>query len=112
MQICSKLLAEKPKKLQVFTETTGVRDDWLHRGLALADMDLYQYSVAIERVRIPRALARKQDAGNVFPFDAHYRLANNFCQKIAALPRTEALVRVLRRTYRVHRNFESAGCQF
>ena len=38
---------EGQRPLQVFTETTGLRDDWLHRGRALADMDLYQYSIAI-----------------------------------------------------------------
>ena len=28
------------RPLQVFSETTSLRDDWLHRGFALADMDL------------------------------------------------------------------------
>ena len=47
---------ESQRPLQVFTETTGLRDDWLHRGRALADMDLYQYSIIIERIRLRRAL--------------------------------------------------------
>ena len=75
-------------QLQVFTETTGLRDDWLHRGFALADLDLYQYSIVIERVRLPPLLISRPDAGNVFPFDAHYRLANNYCQQITTWPRT------------------------
>ena len=70
-----------------FTETTGLRDDWLHRGCALADMDLYQYSIVIERIRLPHRLARRSDAGNVFAFDTHYRLANSYCQQFTARPR-------------------------
>ena len=71
-----------------FTETTGLRDDWLHRGCALADMDLYQYAIVIERVRLPRRLAYAPNAGNMFAFDAHYRLANSYCQQMTARPRT------------------------
>ena len=78
---------EGERPLQVFTETTGLRDDWLHRGHALADMDLYQYSIVIERIRLPCRLAGRADAGNVFAFDAHYRLANSYCQQITAWPR-------------------------
>ena len=33
---------ERPRPLQAFSETTSLRDDWLHRGYALIDMDLYQ----------------------------------------------------------------------
>ena len=80
--------AERPSRLQTFTETTGLRDDWLHRGFALMDMDLYQYSIVIDRMRLRQELARRQDPGNVFPFDAHYRLATTYCQQIAKWPRT------------------------
>ena len=76
------------KPLQVFTETTGLRDDWLHRGFVLKDMDLYQYSIVIERIRRPLFLTRRQYAGNVFAFDPHYRLANSYCQQITTWPRT------------------------
>ena len=38
---------------------------------ASIDMDLYQYSIAVERVRIPRNLRRTTHAGNFFPFDQH-----------------------------------------
>ena len=76
------------RRLQVFTETTGLRDDWLHRGCSLADLDLYQYSIVIERVRLRPLLARRRDAGNAFPFDAHYRLASSYCQQVATWPRT------------------------
>ena len=79
-------LQAPPKKMQVFSETTGLRDDWLHRGLALADMELYQYSIVIERVRIPR-VARSSGHPLLFPFDNHYRLAGSYCQQIASSQR-------------------------
>ena len=66
------------KPLHVFTETTRLRDDWLHRRFLLADMDLFQYSIVIERVRRPLFLTRRRYAGNMFAFDPHYRLANRY----------------------------------
>ena len=51
-------------------------------------VDLYQHSIVIERIRLLRLLAHRPNAGNVFAFDAHYRLANSYCQQITARPRT------------------------
>ena len=51
-------------------------------------MDLYQHSIVIERIRLLRLLAHRPNAGNVFAFDAHYRLTNSYCQQITARPRT------------------------
>ena len=45
--------------MQVFTETTGLRDDWLHRGRALAGMDLYPCNITINRIPRPLLLARR-----------------------------------------------------
>ena len=57
-------------------------------GSALMDLDLYHYSILIERVRISSRFARRVEAGNVFPFDAHYRLAGTYCQELTSNPRT------------------------
>ena len=51
-------------------------------GGALVDLDLYQYSILIERVRISSGFSRRVEAGNVFPFDAHYRLGATHCQQL------------------------------
>ena len=72
----------------MFSETIGLRDDWLHRGCALADMDLYQYRIVIERARLPFLLARWRHAVNLFPLGAHYRLVSSYCQQITTWPRT------------------------
>ena len=39
------------EQIHVFRGSTTNHDDWLHRGDALLDLDLYQYVVHIERVR-------------------------------------------------------------
>ena len=63
---------KKPRPLQVFAATTSMRDDWLHRGFALMDLDLYHYSITIECVRLTNVLKSRLDPGSVFPFEAHY----------------------------------------
>ena len=67
---------------QVFQLTISLRDDWLHRGDALQDLDLQTYAEYIERQAKPirgtdmqKALARP-----IFAFDAHYKLAQGFMQ--------------------------------
>ena len=54
----------------------------------MADLELYHYSILIERVRLSSRFARRAEAGNVFPFDAHYRLAGSHCQQLSSWPRT------------------------
>ena len=39
----------KHARVQLFQVTISVRDDWLHRGLALHDMDLNTYASQVER---------------------------------------------------------------
>ena len=74
--------------MHVFAEVTGLRENWLHRGCALAGMDLQQYNIDVERVRLPRLMARKPDASNVFAYGTTRRLANSCCQQFAAWPHT------------------------
>ena len=62
--------------------TITLRDDWLHRGDALQDMDLQTYVERIERRRKP---IRGDDCAKVpqnriFAFDAHYKLAPGYMQ--------------------------------
>ena len=42
-------------KKQMFTKSLAHRDDWLHRGIMLRDMDYYHYARYIERVEMPRS---------------------------------------------------------
>ena len=41
-------------KKQAFSKTYNHRDDWLHRGQTLCDMDYYHYARDIERAELPR----------------------------------------------------------
>ena len=43
-------IAASEAELQVFKATTTNRDDWLHRGFALLDVDWYSYGKYSERV--------------------------------------------------------------
>ena len=45
--------SENKGKVQMFQVTISLRDDWLHRGDALQDMDLQTYAEYIERRRKP-----------------------------------------------------------
>ena len=42
-------------RTQMFTKSLQHRDDWLHRGIMLRDMDYYHYARYIERVEMPRS---------------------------------------------------------
>ena len=84
---------ESQSPLQVFTETTGLRDDWLHRGMRLGGHGLVSVQCRHRTHSLPRLLAHRPNAGNVFAFDAHYRLANSHCQQITA--RLRAVPRLL-----------------
>ena len=67
---------------QIFQLTISLRDDWLHRGDALQDMDLQTYAEFIERKAKPLRGAdmKKILAQPTFAFDAHYKLAPGFMQ--------------------------------
>ena len=67
---------------QIFQLTISLRDDWLHRGDALQDMDLQTYAEFIERRAKPirGADMKKVLAQPIFAFDAHYKLAPGFMQ--------------------------------
>ncbi|MDP7179354.1 MAG: hypothetical protein QF749_13805, partial [Verrucomicrobiota bacterium] len=66
------------------SEVKNIIDDWLHRGEALHDIDLYWYARYIERVRRPSdhsALATiRLRFGRVFLFDEHYDLSSHYMQ--------------------------------
>ena len=73
---------EKKATAQIFHITMSLRDDWLHRGDALQDMDLQTYAEYIERVAKPirGADMRKMLKQRIFAFGAHYKLAQEFMQ--------------------------------
>ena len=74
----------KPASVQLFQVTISVRDDWLHRGLALHDMDLNTYASQVEREeKAFLHTAQQAKVGLLIPFDAHYKLAGNYAQKVA-----------------------------
>ena len=73
---------QKKANVQIFQITISLRDDWLHRGNALQDMDLQTYAEFIERQAKPIRGADMQKvlARPTFAFDAHYKLAPGFMQ--------------------------------
>ena len=65
-----------------FSKTTTLRDDWLHRGPELQDMDSYHYARYIERAEMPRkgtAQGFHQKVGVFYLFDKHYPMSKNMC---------------------------------
>ena len=76
------VVSEQEGKAQIFQVTISLRDDWLHRGDALQDMDLQTYAEHIERRHKP---IRGDDCAKVlrdriFAFDSHYKLAAGYMQ--------------------------------
>ena len=70
-------------KTQLFTKGTTPRDDWLHRGPKLQDMDYYHYSRYVHRIEMPRrgdAAKFQKRAGIYFLFDAHYAPSKYYVQ--------------------------------
>ena len=63
---------------QVFHHTTSLLDDWLHRGPALADLDPYNSTTDIERVRVGLEVVEDSSC-LIFPFDNHYCLVPQGC---------------------------------
>ena len=67
----------------MFTKSLAHRDDWLHRGIMLRDMDYYHYSRYVQRVEMPRsgsAQSFQNNHGIYFLFDTHYPLAKTYVQ--------------------------------
>lgn len=78
------VVSENESKAQIFQVTMSLRDDWLHRGDALQDMDLQTYAEYIERRRKP---IRGDDCAKVlrdriFAFDPHHKLAPGYMQML------------------------------
>ena len=76
-------VADATGKKQMFTKSLAHRDDWLHRGIMLRDMDYYHYSRHVERVEMPRsgsAQSFQKNHGTYYLFDAHYPLAKTYVQ--------------------------------
>ena len=75
--------------VQIFRMTVTLRDDWLHRGDALQDMDLHTYAEHVHRKQKPARGARLQDElrTRLFAFDAHYQLAKDYVQELKVGPK-------------------------
>lgn len=77
--------------IATFSKSTTKRDDWLHRGRDLHDMDTYHYMRYIDRVELPRggtAQGFQHAAGVFFLFDAHYPMSKNYVQVLNRYART------------------------
>ena len=76
---------------QVFSKTFNHRDDWLHRGDTLHDMDYYHYARFVERVELPRVGGADhvlKKYGVWHHFDRHYALASTHVQVLRRFART------------------------
>ena len=76
-------VADATGNKQMFTKSLAHRDDWLHRGIMLRDMDYYHYSRYVERVEMPRsgsAQSFQKQHGVYYLFDTHYPLAKTYVQ--------------------------------
>ena len=73
---------QKKTEVQIFQITISLRDDWLHRGDALQDMDLQTYAEHIERKEKPMRGTDMQKTRvlQMFAFDTHYKLAARYVQ--------------------------------
>ena len=70
-------------KKQMFAKSLAHRDDWLHRGIMLRDMDYYHYARYVAREEMPRsgsAQSYQKRHGVYYLFDAHYSLAKSYVQ--------------------------------
>ena len=80
---------EKQERVQIFRAGISLRDNWLHRGDALQDMDIHTYAEHVYHIEKPAAGSRPdQDGGeHLFPFDAHYQLASRYIQVLRTGPK-------------------------
>ena len=84
-------VADATGKNKMFTTSLAHRDDWLHRGIMLRDMDYYHYSRYVERVEMPRsgsAQSFQKQHGVYYLFDTHYPLAKNYVQILVKRAKT------------------------
>ena len=84
-------VADATGKKQMFTKSLAHRDDWLHRGIMLRDMDYYHYSRYVERVEMPRsgsAQSFQKNHGIYCLFDTHYPLAKTYVQVLLKRAKT------------------------
>jgi hypothetical protein len=84
-------IADATGKKQMFTKSLAHRDDWLHRGIMLRDMDYYHYARYVERVEMPRsgsAQSFQKRHGAYYLFDRHYPLAKSYVQILRTHART------------------------
>ena len=91
LQDAATTLINAGTKKQAFVETQSHRDDWLHRGDLLVDVDYYHYSRYFERIEQPRAGTAEifqKNHGRYFLFDAHYPLARTYVQVLRRRPKT------------------------
>ena len=78
-------------KRQMFSNTYTHRDDWLHRGQTLSDMDYYHYARYIERAELPRKGSPEaflNKVGVYHHFAGHYALASTHVQVLRRTPKT------------------------
>ena len=78
-------------KKQVFWKTYTHRDDWLHRGHTLCDMDYYHCAHYIERVELPLGGGPDAFLKKVSVYHhltSHYALASTHVQKLQRKPKT------------------------
>ena len=76
---------------QSFVETQAHRDDWLHRGALLVDVDYYHYARFFERIEQPRAgtgESFQKNHGRYFLFEPHYPLSRTYVQVLRRTPKT------------------------
>ena len=72
-------------RLCTFTKGVVLLDDFLHRGVALQDMDFYHYAKFIVRTPIPHredVLALHAKVGQFFVFEPHYCMSARFVQTL------------------------------
>ena len=71
------------KEAQIFQMIISLRDNWLHRGEALQDLDIQTYAELIERVEKPVAGSRLRHnvlQQHFFAFDEHYKMSAGYIQ--------------------------------
>ena len=76
---------------QMFTKSVAHRDDWLHRGIMLRDMDYYHYARYVDRIEMPRAGSAQsfqKQHGVYYLFDAHYPFATTYVQVLRKKSKT------------------------
>ena len=75
----------------MFSITQNHRDDWLHRGIMLRDMDYYHYTRYMDRIEMPRlgsAQSFQKETGVYYLFDEHYALSRDYVQVLRKHPKT------------------------